>query len=111
MNTGVLPINNKLTIYRGTAGSFLLSFIDASGAAMDLTGKTFIAQARARSGGPLLLDMTVTGTNLAGGQITLSWTAADTAALRPARVQWGLLDSDDIYWIDDVCIIKGKIPE
>lgn len=110
MKAAVLPVDNKLVIYRDTADSYELTFTDENGDPLDLTGKTFVSQVRARPGGPLLLDMTVTNTDLANGRITLSWAASDTDTVRPQQARWGLLDSDDRLWIDDTCTIKGKIP-
>lgn len=110
MKAGVLPVENKLVIYRGSADSYTITFNDEAGSPVDLTGRTFVAQVRARSGGQLLLGMTVTETDLPNGQISVSWSADDTEDLRPQQAFWGLLDSNDKLWIDDVCTIKGKIP-
>lgn len=111
MKAGILPPNEKLTIYRASAGSWDLAFTESeTGDPLDLSGKTFIAQVRDRDGSPVLLDINVTATDLPSGLITLSWTAADTAALPIRRSRWGLLDSDDILWIEDVCELLGKTP-
>lgn len=110
MKPGTLPTADKLVIYRGTADSTALTFTDTAGDPIDLSGKTFTAQVRKSHPGDVVLEITVANTNLAGGVITLSWTAALTRNLLAGDYLWGLLDSDDILWIEDTCTIKTKTP-
>jgi len=111
MRAGTLPVDNKLVIYRGGSGQWQLTFADVSGTPINLTGKTFVAQVRDRTNGPLLLNLTVTGTSLSTGVITISWSATDTANIPIRESRWGLIDDDDVLWINDVCRLEGKIPE
>jgi len=111
MTAGVFPKDKKLVIYRGGGDSIRLTFTEtATGDPIDLTGRSFVAQVRDRSEGPLLLDMTVTEVDLANGIIELSWLAADTAALPLRHSRWGVIDDTGVYWIDDACELKPKIP-
>ena len=112
MNPGVFPAGKKLVIYRGTAGGKRLTFQSkATGDPIDLTGRTFTAQIRGKSGSPLILDITVTPTDLENGIVDLSWTAADTDRLPAITASWGLIDDVNQLWIEDTVTIKTKTPE
>ena len=59
--------------------------ITDNGAAVDLTGATVTAQLRPRTESEDFTAFTVTVTDAAAGEVTLSMAAAVTALLRPGR--------------------------
>lgn len=109
MTPGKLPDDKKLTIYRGGADAYTLTLTDSEGA-IDLTSYTFRAQIRDKEEGTLLLELTVAITDAAAGVMEISWLAADTTDLAPGFARWGLIDQDDVLWIEDDCIIAKKTP-
>ncbi len=79
---------------------------------IDLTGLApFKAEVRDRSSGPLLLALTVTGTDLENGQISISASAEDTANLTPHVSKWGLIDSEGTLYLYGAANILPMIPE
>lgn len=114
MDPGILPEDEKLTVYRGTANSCVLNFVETVNgvdSAIDITGKgPFTAEIRDANTQHLLLTM-VAETNdddgsLAVSELRLSWDAASTANLPAQPAVWGLRDNDDFLWIDDTCVLK-----
>lgn len=106
MKTGTYDIE----IRRGAAFSLPLTFTDSGGTPIDLTGKIFKAQIRDEPDGPLILDLTVTGTDLDAGKITISATSTNTANLPTGRdSRWDLLDDDGVLWLEGTAHLKTKI--
>jgi len=112
MTAGAFPLNQKLVIYRGAAGSVALHFTETStGDDINLSGSSpFVAWVRRSNGQTRLLELDVADTDLVGGEITLSWNAEDTDELPIGPAQWGLMDANDILWIQDVMSIKSATP-
>lgn len=110
MIPGTFPNDEKLVIHVGASNSMRLTFEDDAGVAIDLSGRTFIAQARDSWKRPLKVNMTVAGTDLLNGIIDISWTAADTRGAIPGPTRWGLMDDTGALWIDDVCTISNATP-
>ena len=110
MIPGSLPADEKLVIYIGAAGALRLTFTDSLGAALDLSGRTFVAQVRDHRKRPVKVDMTVALTDLPNGVIDISWTADATLDAPVGPTRWGLLDDQDNLWIEDSCKITRATP-
>jgi hypothetical protein len=107
----MIPGDLPLTIFRGSPVNYALTVKDSEGAAVDLTGLTFSAQVRK---GPLsdtvLLNMTVTGDDLANGKLTLSASKTDTAAIVSAgNASWDMLDNNGNKWIAGEVLISDNV--
>lgn len=110
MDPGYFPSDHKFVLHRGTANNLPLTFVDALGAAVDLSGLTFAAEVKESETGAVLMAMAIDTTDAATGQITLSWEAADSADLPLGIARFGLIDSDDFLWIEDTVTIRSKTP-
>ena len=86
----------SLVIDRGCDYARDFAFRSSTGAIIDLSGRTFAAQARegADSTTTLIVNFTVT-VDLATGIVTLSLTLAQTTALSASRGYWGLKETVD----------------
>lgn len=107
------PGTHNLVIYRGAQFALRLTFTDTdTEAALDLTGLSpFIAQIRQRAKAPLILELTVTDTDLANGVIEISATAAQTAPVQPGDYEWGLRDAQDNPYLEGKVTFKRFIPQ
>ncbi|MEQ1565381.1 MAG: hypothetical protein ABMA64_07065 [Myxococcota bacterium] len=74
----------------GETLALTVELVDADGVAVDLTGATGEAAVVAELGGGVVLEPVVTVTSAAGGQFTVTSTAAATAGLRPGTYRWGV---------------------
>ena len=107
------PGSHNIEIQQGCSFLLPMTFTSSvTGAAIDLTGRSpFVAQVRDDKNSPLLLDLTVTDTDLDGGVITLSATAADTAYLPLRDTRWDIIDATDQMWVRGVASIVDKISD
>lgn len=107
------PGKHNIEIQQGCAFTLPMTFTSSvTGAAIDLTGRSpFVAQVRDDRNSPLLLDLTVTDTDLANGVITLSATAADTAYLPIRDTRWDIIDATDLMWVRGTATITDKISD
>jgi hypothetical protein len=81
----------NISIERNT--DFLISLIlkDGNGSVIDVTNATIDAEIKQDYYFPTIQTFTVTKTSPASGQITLSLTAAQTAALHPGPLKYDVL--------------------
>lgn len=106
------PGTHNITVYRGAKFSETLELTDtATGMPYDLTDMgPFYAQARVGSGGPVMVDFTVTvSEDPKDGLLTVEADADEDLPEREA--QWGILDSDKQLWIIGRAKLTTKIPE
>lgn len=82
------------TFVQGDDWSFPATLKDQAGAAIDLTGYTFLAQARTRASAGVAFTLTVTVTDAANGVVTVTVDAATTADIGPGTYVW------DLQWTD-----------
>jgi len=66
---------------------------EADGTAIDLTGYSYVFEIREKDGATVTTG-TATVSDAAAGQITLSLTAAQIAALAGRILQWALIETD-----------------
>jgi hypothetical protein len=110
MTPGTLDI----VIRRGGAFSQQLTFLQkGTTTPVDLTGLSpFTAKVRSKSRGPLLIELTVTDTDLDAGKITISAAASATVNLRlTPNARWDLMDATGNHYVEGVCAIKEAITE
>jgi hypothetical protein len=81
----------NLSIERNTDFSISLVLKDAGGTAIDVTNATIDAEIKQDYYFPTIQTFTVTKNVPASGQITLSLTAAQTAALHPGPLKYDVL--------------------
>ena len=81
----------NLSIERNTDFSISLILKDAGGIAIDVTNATIDAEIKQDYYFPTIQTFTVTKNAPASGQITLSLTAAQTAALHPGPLKYDVL--------------------
>lgn len=97
-----LPGSYNITIYQGDTYKKTFGLKDGNGVAIDLTGQTPKAQIRVnQASSSVLLEFTAALETQAGatlGQVTISATHADTAALTPA----------DAYGVWDLQLTNGS---
>jgi hypothetical protein len=90
MTAGIL----EAPIYQGAKWEHLLTFTDDAGDTLNLTGlNPFVFAVAHPQNDKLLLTGTVTNTNLSGGQITVTLTAAQTNTLKTGYARIGLRDN------------------
>lgn len=77
----------SLSFVRATAGQPFSNLVDFS---ISLTGYTFSAEIVSAVTGSQIVPITVTATNLAAGQVTLSLTGAQTTAIARGSYLWRL---------------------
>jgi hypothetical protein len=107
----MIPGDLPLTIFRGSPVNYALTVKDSEGAAVDLTGLTFSAQVRK---GPLsdtvFLNMTVTGTDLTNGKLSLTASKTLTAAITTAgNAAWDMIDSNGNKWLSGAVLISDNV--
>lgn len=86
------PAPLPLQVYCGTASGLTIICQNGEGEATDLTGWTAHAQVRRKRGSTAsIATITTALTDAANGEITLSLTEAQTAALTPDKYSWDLL--------------------
>ena len=108
----MIPGTYDLTIYRDSPVSIPLAFTSVStGEAVPLTGLSpFTAQVREAPGRTVLVELTVTDTDLAGGLLTLEAEAADTAGLGSiCTAKWDLIDTNLTVWLTGDVTFKSRI--
>jgi hypothetical protein len=82
----------NFTIFRGiTFAPAVLTYTNAAGVAVDLTGYSVFAQARSEVGEALAFDLLPTISTPGTGQITIAMTAAQTENLVCGRYGWDLV--------------------
>lgn len=101
MTAGVF--SKSLTIYRGTKFEHLLTFVDSSsGAPLDLTGLSpFVCVLSNPRTKAKLATLTVTNTDLSGGQLTIAASESQTTDLPLGPVLLGLRDDEGNPYILD----------
>ena len=106
MEPGYFP----LTIRRNTPGDVPLTITDTAGDPVDLTELApFTAQVRPAPGSStLILEITVAETDLANGQLNLTWTAADVEEAVLQDAAWDLLDDPGNRWVEGPAIITNE---
>jgi hypothetical protein len=75
----------NLVIDQGTTFSLSITVSDANGNVLNLTGFTYRAQLRKSYGATSYTAFTVTATDPADGEITISLTATQTSGLKAGR--------------------------
>ena len=100
--------DEQVFISRGTKFEHTLTFLDeASGSAVDLTGLSpFSCTISNPKTKVLLLTLTVTNTDLANGQITITASEAQTANLSIQPVLFGVRDNEGNPYILDTLQVK-----
>ena len=81
---GDVPIE----IRTGDTCSIVVSITDSTGAAVNVTGRTYRAQIRYSPDTSILASFTCVITNAAGGVVTCTMSATTTASLPVGRAQW-----------------------
>ena len=94
----------ELTIEQGASYSTTVTVNDGTGAPTNLTSYTAIAQLRKSYYSSTSTSFTVTISNAAAGEITMTLTAANTANLTPGRYVYDLL-------IDSPTHVKTRVIE
>ena len=96
-----LPGKADLTLYRGDTRVWTVAFTDDDGVALDLSGRTWVAQIRSdlNRTDPAVATITVGDDDADTGSLTLTLPADEAAALGPltdgkATLYWDL-QSDD----------------
>jgi hypothetical protein len=85
----------NIKIAQGTTFSFLLTMENPAGSAWNVTGATFAGKIKQTFvSTSSLVDFTFTNTNLAIGEVTVSLTSSQTAAL-DGTINWKGEDVDD----------------
>lgn len=89
------PASLNLTIRRSIAFDMQISAIDSNGAAVDLTGYTVVAKARASYGATeVLFDFSPTISDAPNGVITVAMTDETTTALTAGSGVWDIVLQD-----------------
>lgn len=104
--------NADFTIYKGAKWEHTLTFTEtATGDPLDLTDlDTFVITLSNPNSNTVLANGTVVNTNLAGGIITVSFTAAQTLALALGSVRIGLRDALNNAYIVGIVAVKPFSP-
>lgn len=71
--------------------------------------RSFTAQVRDNADSPVLLSFTVTSSDLEGGLLDLTATAADTARIPTRDARWDLIDYTGAVWLEGICKLRRKI--
>jgi hypothetical protein len=79
----VKPGTLNLELTAGDDYDLVVTVVDGNQAPIDLTGRTFTAQARQFADSPDVIDFTIDTAGAASGQLTLSLAAVVTAVLKP----------------------------
>lgn len=110
-----LPGEANLDLYRGDTRVWTVAFTDDAGTALDLSGRTWVAQIRSDRNrtDPAVATITVDDSDAATGSITLTLPADEAAALGPLDADTGRAT---LYWdlqSDDSGVVQtwlaGKI--
>ena len=89
------PANYPLTVRIGDTETITLNLQDASGAAINVTGRTYAAQIRETAdAASVLASFTCAISNAAGGVVTATLPAGTTAALSPGSGVWDLQETN-----------------
>lgn len=89
------PATLYLQVFRGTDLSIELTFQDDDGAAVNITGYTFVAQVRSTpESGVLVANLLPTITDAAAGKLTLTMTDVTSLALTAGVYEWDLLEQN-----------------
>lgn len=103
---------DKLAIYKGATWEHVLTFTDSAGDSLDLTGLSpFVFTITKLKSDTLIVNATVANTNLAGGIITISLTAAQTEALNIGDVRAGLRDNINDPYLQMILAVKYFSPD
>jgi len=87
----MIPATLDLTIYRGaTFGPILITFLDDSGVAINLTGWNVFSDARGTVIRPVAFSLGAVFLNAVGGQVTLSKTDDQTNEIVSGDYGWDL---------------------
>lgn len=93
MTTSLAPDAVALRAVVGQTIELVLDLTDDATAPLDLSDKTVAARIGAASGGAALASATLA---VAGSQVTITWTAAQTAALKPGQYGYAVF----LTWAD-----------
>jgi hypothetical protein len=86
------PGKVHIVVYEGLAyGPLLIRCLDASGAAVDLTGYTAHAEIRENASGAVKLDLAPTISDATAGEITISRTDEQTDGAAAGKWKWDLV--------------------
>lgn len=104
------PGPRHLTIYRGDIYEHVITFTDAAGATFDVSG-TWRAQIRT-FGDEFLASFAVDDTDAASGELTISLTKVETAALPAGEHHWDIEETDagKTYLAGNVTV-KGQVSQ
>jgi hypothetical protein len=86
-----MAIYANLSIDQGTSYSTFITVSDAAGQIVDLTSYTTSGQIRKTYSSSTFTAFTASITNATGGEIKISLTAAQTAALKPGRYVYDVI--------------------
>lgn len=91
-----LPAKRNIAVYIGDTYEHVITMTDADDEARVVTGYTYTSQIRQTvDSASATLSFTVTVTDGAAGEITVSATAAATAALTKGEYVWDLQETSD----------------
>ncbi len=94
---GNVPDSQDINIYRGSKFSYPFTATTAADAPLDLSGHTITAHLRRYRLGPLVVAFTVVVESAEDGELTISLSAAQTAALKCGEFP---THSASRYWWD-----------
>jgi hypothetical protein len=100
----VKPGTLNLEMTAGDDYDLVVTVVDAAQAPINLTGRTFKAQARQFTDSPDVVDFTIDTTGAATGQLTLSLAATATAVLKP-----GVWDLQQVVGGKTQTLLAGKL--
>ncbi len=91
LHNSMVPAKQNITIMRGDTEVFNITLTDSAGAAIDLTGSTFLSQIRyERDSSTVAASFTCSITNAAAGQVALTLSSASSAGLTAGTAFWDL---------------------
>ena len=87
----MVPAKQNITIMRGDTEVFNITLTDSAGAAINLTGSTFLSQIRyERDSSTVAASFSCSITNAAAGQVALTLSSASSAGLTAGTAFWDL---------------------